>query len=140
MTDRHHEILFYHNIEHLKKMTRNEKIPLLLEMLSIVFDMDLTNIHILYNQYLSKIKPSRKDIALMARDLGVTVRRFPVESNYGYRLIRQNKDVTLNPVIYNEALKKTIREFNIKYLDFGKDHLPYINELVANGMYKEETQ
>jgi len=140
MTDRHHEILFYHNMEHIKSITKNEKVPLLLEMLSIVFEIDLTNLHILNNQYLGKIKPSLKDIALMARDLGITVRRFPIQNNYGYRLIRENKEEVLTPVIYNEGLQRTLREFNMKYLDFGKNHLPYINEIVADGSYRGTTK
>lgn len=136
MEVRHHEILFYHNIEHLKAITTNDKIPLLLEMLAMVFDIDLTNLHILYNQYMSKFKPSLKEVALMARDLQITVRRFPIQNNYGYRLIRNNRDVKLSPVLYNESLIDTVKTFNQKYLAFSSDHLPYIKEIVDSGIYK----
>ena len=71
MTGRHHEITFYYIMEHIKTLTTNEKVPLFVEMFATVFDIDYTNLLILTSQYLPRIKPSVKEVALMARDLKV---------------------------------------------------------------------
>jgi hypothetical protein len=130
---RHEEILFYHNIEHIKKIIPEERIPLFIELFTTLTELDYTNMMILYAQYLPKLKPSNLDIALMARDLKVTVRRFPVNENYGYRLIRENKEKVLSPNLYNESLIETMVSFNKKYLHFTQGHYKYILEVINHG-------
>lgn len=129
MTARHHEIAFVHIMEHLGKMIVKEKLPMFIEMFAITFDVDFTNLSILVNQYLPKIKPSIKEVALMARDLGITVRRFPIGENYGYRLIRENRDEVLSPRILNESLAATLVDFNQKYIKISEQHPPYLKEV-----------
>jgi hypothetical protein len=129
MTGRHHEITFYYIIEHIKTLTTNEKLPLFLEMFAIVFDIDYTNLTILYHQYHQKIRPSVKDVALMARDLGISVRRFPINWNYAYTLIRNNRDTQLSPMIYNEGLVETMVEFNKKYIRISEQHPEFMKEI-----------
>ena len=129
MTGRHHEILFYYIVEHIKTLTTNDRIPLFLEMFSSVFDVDYTNLSILYHQYHHKIRPSVKDTALMARDLGISVRRFPINWSYGYKLIRENKDTQLSPMIYNEALVETLIDFNKKYISISEQHPEFMKEV-----------
>lgn len=129
MTARHHEIAFYYIINHIKSMVPNERMPLFIEMFCITFDIDYTNMSIIMSQYLNTIKPSIKDVALMARDLGITVRRFPINENYGYTLIRNNRDVELTQKIFNEDLAKTIIEFNRKYLKMSEGHHKFLKEI-----------
>ena len=129
MTGRHHEITFYYIIEHIKTLTTNERIPLFLEMFAVVFDIDFTNLNILYHQYHHKIRPSVKDTALMARDLGISVRRFPINWNYAYTLIRNNKDTQLSPMIYNESLVETMIDFNKKYIKISEQHPEFMKEI-----------
>jgi hypothetical protein len=129
MTGRHHEITFYYIIEHIKTLTTNERVPLFLEMFAVVFDIDFTNLNILYHQYHHKIRPSIKDTALMARDLGISVRRFPINWNYAYTLIRNNRDTQLSPMIYNEALVETMVDFNKKYIRISEQHPEFMKEI-----------
>jgi len=129
MTGRHHEITFYYIVEHIKKLTTNEKIPLFLEMFATVFDIDYTNLTILYHQYFHKIKPSIKEVALMARDLKISVRRFPINWNYAYTLIRNNRDTELSPMIYNESLVETMIDFNKKYIRISEQHPEFFKEI-----------
>jgi hypothetical protein len=110
-------------------MVPNERMPLFIEMFCITFDIDYTNMSIIMSQYLNTIKPSIKDVALMARDLGITVRRFPINENYGYTLIRNNRDVELTQKIFNEDLAKTIVLFNRKYLKMSEGHHKFLKEI-----------
>lgn len=129
MQTRHHEIVFYYIIEHMRKIIDNEKLPKFLEMFAITFDIDYTNLSILYHQYLPRITPKTKDVALMARDLGLSVRRFPINWSYGYTLIRNNRDEALQDNIFNEALLATMIEFNTKYIKFGEQHPEFFKEI-----------
>jgi len=129
MTGRHHEITFYYIMEHVKKLTTNDKVPLFTEMFATVFDIDFTNLSILISQYLPKIKPSVKEVALMARDLKLSVRRFPINWNYAYALIRNNRDVVLTPMIYNESLVETMIDFNKKYIRISEKNPEFFKEI-----------
>lgn len=129
MTGRHHEITFYYIMEHIKTLTTNEKLPLFVEMFATVFDIDYTNLLILTSQYLPRIKPSVKEVALMARDLKVSVRRFPINWNYAYTLIRNNRDAVLEPKIYNEGLVETMIDFNKKYIRISEQHPEFFKEI-----------
>lgn len=129
MTGRHHEITFYYIVEHIKTLTTNEKLPLFFEMFATVFGVDFTNLSILYHQYYQRLKPSVKEVALMARDLKVSVRRFPINWNYAYALIRSNRDVELSPMIYNEALVETMIDFNKKYIRISEQHPEFMKEI-----------
>ena len=129
MTGRHHEITFYYIMEHIKTLTTNDKIPLFIEMFATVFDIDFTNLLILTNQYLPRIKPSVKEVALMARDLKMSVRRFPINWNYAYTLIRNNRDMVLEPMVYNESLVETMIDFNKKYIQISEKHPEFMKEI-----------
>jgi hypothetical protein len=110
-------------------MVPNERIPLFIEMFAMVFDIDYTNLSVIMTQYLKNIKPSNKEVALMARDLGITVRRFPIQENYGYILIRKHRDEQLSPRIYNESLAETLIEFNKKYIKMSEQHPKFMKEI-----------
>lgn len=129
MKTRYHEITFYYIIEHLRTIIRAEKLPLFLEMFAITFDIDFTNLSILYHQYLPRITPKVKDTALMAHDLGISVRRFPINWNYAYTLIRKHKGEIPQDNIINEALVETLIDFNKKYIKFGEQHPAFFKEV-----------
>ena len=56
----------------------------------------------------------------MARDLGISVRRFPINWNYAYTLIRKHPDDQLQDKILNESLVATMIDFNKKYVKLIK--------------------
>ena len=130
MNGRHHEILFVQLLDHMRTLVPNEKFPMFFDSFSQLFDIDYTNLQIIMENHYKNMQPSRKELALMARDLGITVRRFPVKENYGYRLIRDNRDVVLTPRIHNENLAETIRNFNKKFLTMIAGIQPYMKEIV----------
>jgi hypothetical protein len=114
----------------MKTLVPNEKFPMFFDSFSQLFDIDYTNLQIIMENHYKNMLPSRKELALMARDLGITVRRFPVKDNYGYRLIRENRDVVLTPRIHNETLAETIVQFNKKFLSMIAGIQPYMKEIV----------
>lgn len=130
---RHEEILFYHNMEHIKKIIPEERIPLFIEFFATLTGLDFTNLSILHTQFLSKFKPSILDMALMARDLKMSVRRFPINWNYAYKLQKQHAGRVLSQSLYNESLIDTMVAFNKHYLHFTQGHYPYVTEVITNG-------
>jgi len=129
LKNRHHEIIFYYIITHIKSIIRNEKIPMYLEMFATTFDVDYTNLTILYHQHFSRITPRIKEVALMARDLGISVRRFPINWNYAYTLIRKHPDDQLQNKILNESLVATMIDFNKKYVKLSEKHPAFLKEV-----------
>ena len=134
MRIRHHEIIFYYIIEHMKTIIKPERFPLFFEMFATIFDIDFTNLSILYHQYLPRITPLKKEVALMARDLGISVRRFPIGWNYAYTTIRRNRDTELSDNIINEALVETMIDFNKKYIKFGEQHPAFFKEVYIDAI------
>jgi len=130
MNGRHHEILFVQLLDHMRTLVPNEKFPMFFDSFSQLFGIDYTNLQIIMENHYKNMQPSRKELALMARDLKITVRRFPVKENYGYRLIRENRDVELVPRIQNETLMDTIIQFNKKFLTMIAGIQPYMKEIV----------
>lgn len=129
MRNRHHEIVFYYIIKHLQTIITNDKLPLFLEMFATTFNIDYTNLSILYYHHFSRITPRIKEVALMARDLNITVRRFPINWNYGYRLIRENREEQLQDKIVNESLMETMIDFNKKYVKLSEKHPEFFKEV-----------
>lgn len=65
----------------------------------------------------------------MARDLGISVRRFPINWNYAYTLIRKNPDEQLQDKILNESLVATMIDFNKKYVKLSEKHPAFLKEV-----------
>lgn len=130
--NRLYEIAFVSILDNLTLGVGNDKLDYFLEHYTKVFDIDFTSIGIVKNMYATRMKPTKREVALFQVITKSPIKLSPVDYRTQLKYRKEwalNGTPQLQPHIVNEFLKPAIKKFVDSYIKLMFDDLAFIKVL-----------